>query len=295
MLQSKLPGLKLLARGKVRDLYEVDDKHLLFVATDRISAFDVVMTTPILGKGKILTQISAFWFEKTKDILPNHLVTMDVQAMPASVRVYADQLTGRSMLVKKLKILPIEAIVRGYLTGSGLKEYQKTRTVCGIPLPQGLIDGSRLPTPLFTPSTKAEIGQHDENISPERAGEIIGAKQMERMQDAALKLYSRAAEIALAKGLILADTKFEFGLDETGNMVLADEVLTPDSSRWWPADQWNPGKSQPSFDKQYLRDWLESIKFDKKSGIALPPEVVARTSEKYLEAFRRLTGSEPRL
>jgi phosphoribosylaminoimidazole-succinocarboxamide synthase len=274
------PALKLIARGKVRDVYEACDQHLLFVATDRISAFDVVMANGIPGKGKVLTQLSLFWFDLLKDICPHHLVTANIDQMPPVVQQYRDQLEGRAMLVRKLKILPVEAIVRGYLTGSGLKEYKKTQTVCNIPLPAGLGEASKLANPLYTPSTKAEIGAHDENIHPDQAA----------------KLYSAARDYAATRGIIIADTKFEFGTDASGKVILADEVLTPDSSRFWPAKEYQPGVAQNSFDKQYLRDYLESVKFDKNGkGIELPKDVVDRTLAKYVEAFRLLTGKEPQL
>ncbi|MCK6488288.1 MAG: phosphoribosylaminoimidazolesuccinocarboxamide synthase [Planctomycetes bacterium] len=292
VLKSELPGLKLIARGKVRDLYEVDARHLLFVASDRISAFDVVMATGIPDKGKVLTQISLFWFDLLKGLCPNHLVTADVDAMPAAVRAHADTLRGRAMLVKRLRILPVEAIVRGYLSGSGLKEYRKQGTVCGLKLPAGLVESSRLPEPLYTPSTKAELGAHDENIHPDEAARIIGPHAA-RVQELALAAYTRARDHAATRGIIIADTKFEFGVDEAGQVVLADEVLTPDSSRFWPADRYQAGRAQDSFDKQYLRDWLEQVKFDKNGpGIALPDEVVARTRAKYLDAFRLITGRD---
>jgi phosphoribosylaminoimidazole-succinocarboxamide synthase len=290
VVQSSLPGLKHIARGKVRDLYEVDDRHLLFVASDRISAFDVVMATGIPDKGRVLTQISLFWFDLLKGLCPNHLVTADVDAMPAAVRAHAAVLRGRAMLVKRLRILPVEAIVRGYLSGSGLKEYRKQGTVCGIPLPPGLVESSRLPEPLYTPSTKAEQGAHDENIHPDEAARIIGPHAA-RVRELALAAYTRARDHAATCGIIIADTKFEFGVDESGQVVLADEVLTPDSSRFWPADRYQAGRAQDSFDKQYLRDWLEQVKFDKNGpGIALPDEVVQRTRAKYLDAYRLITG-----
>jgi phosphoribosylaminoimidazole-succinocarboxamide synthase len=292
LLESRCDGLKLLARGKVRDVYEVDAQHLLFVASDRISAFDRVMPTPIPDKGRILTSLSLFWFDLLKDVCPNHLVTADLGRMPASVQRYRDQLDGRSMLVRRLKILPVEAIVRGYLAGSGWKEYQKSRTVCGIPLPAGLLESSILPQPLYTPSTKAEMGAHDENISPAQAAQILG-QHADAVARTAVTLYATARDHGRSRGVIIADTKFEFGTDAQGRVVLADEVLTPDSSRFWPADRYAAGRGQDSFDKQYLRDWLESVKFDKNGpGIALPDEVVAKTRAKYVEAFKLLTGRE---
>ncbi len=295
LVNSSCPTLKLLARGKVRDVYEVDADHLLFVASDRISAFDVVMANGIPGKGKVLTQLSLFWFDLLKGVSENHLVTADLAQMPASVQAYRAQLDGRSMLVRRLKILPVEAIVRGYLTGSGLKEYKKTQTVCNIPLPAGLVESSKLAEPLYTPSTKAEIGAHDENIHPDQAAKLLGA-HAETVKTLAVKLYSTARDYAATRGIIIADTKFEFGTNKAGKVIVADEVLTPDSSRFWPAKDYKPGVVQNSFDKQYLRDYLEKIKFDKNGkGIELPAEVVERTLAKYVEAFRLLTGKEPKL
>ena len=295
LVQSDCPGLKLLARGKVRDVYEVDGASLLFVASDRISAFDVVMRNGIPGKGRILTQLSLFWFEHLAACGPNHLITADLARMPASVQRYGDQLAGRSMLVRTLRILPVEAIVRGYLSGSGWKEYRAAGTVCGIALPPGLRESDRLPQPLYTPSTKAELGTHDENISPTRAAEILGA-HAEGVEAFALALYARARDHAASRGIIIADTKFEFGVDDAGRLVVADEVLTPDSSRFWPADRWTPGRGQDSFDKQFLRDYLERIGFDKDGGgIELPREVIEGTLAKYVEAFRIITGRAPEL
>ena len=295
LVQSHLPDLKLLARGKVRDVYEVDDRSLLFVATDRISAFDVVMANGIPGKGRILTQISLFWFDLLKGICPNHLLTTQLDEMPAVVRKYRDQLEGRSMLVKRLKIFPVEAIVRGYLSGSGLKEYKVSETVCGIRLPPGLIESSKLEAPLYTPSTKAELGTHDENIHPDQAAKILGQVHADQLQAKSLALYIAARDYAATKGIIIADTKFEFGLEaETGAILLADEVLTPDSSRFWPVAGYQAGRPQNSFDKQFVRDYLESIAFDKNGpGITLPDEVILRTRAKYVEAFKLLTGREP--
>ena len=295
VLNSDCPELELITRGKVRDLYRIDDERLLFVASDRISAFDVVMDTPIPGKGKVLTQLSLFWFDLLAELGPNHLITADIEEMPESVQRYADQLRGRSMLVRQLEILPVEAIVRGYITGSGWKEYRKQGTVCDIPLPEGLQESQRLAEPLYTPSTKAEQGAHDENIHPDRAAEIIGTERAAAVAQRAVALYSRARDFAAERGVIIADTKFEFGVDAAGELVLADEVLTPDSSRFWPADRYEIGRGQDSFDKQYLRDYLESIGFDKTSPVALPEEVVDNTIAKYVEAFRILTGREPEL
>jgi phosphoribosylaminoimidazole-succinocarboxamide synthase len=289
LYQSDIKSLKLLNRGKVRDIYEVDANRLLIVTTDRLSAFDVVMQDPIPSKGAVLTAVSNFWFEKLKHILPNQF-TGDA---PESVvqPEEAGQVAGRALVVKKLKPLPIEAIVRGYLVGSGWKEYQREGSVCGIPLPPGLREAERLPQPLFTPSTKAEIGQHDENISFEKTVELIGRPLAEQVRDAALALYKTAADYAATKGIIIADTKFEFGLDAAGKLYLIDEALTPDSSRFWPADQYRPGSNPPSFDKQYVRDYLETLDWNKKAPAPpLPPEVIAKTSEKYLQALKQLTG-----
>ncbi|KAI9204093.1 uncharacterized protein BJ171DRAFT_582472 [Polychytrium aggregatum] len=293
LTKTEFPDLKLIARGKVRDLYDVDENSLLFVATDRISAFDVIMENGIPNKGKILTEISGFWFELLKDVVPNHLITTNVDEMPEPIRKYKAQLQHRSMLVKKLKILPVEAIVRGYITGSGWKEYKKQGTVCDIKLPVGLRECEKLPEPLFTPSTKAEIGDHDENIHPSKLVDIIGEKYSNLVAETALKVYSKARDYALSKGIIIADTKFEFGVDSEGNLVLADEVLTPDSSRFWPADLYTVGQNQPSFDKQYLRDYLESINFDKKTSVTLPVHVIDNTMAKYVEVYTILTGKAP--
>lgn len=295
VLPPPLAGLTPLARGKVRDLYRVDDAHLLFVASDRISAFDVVMATPIVGKGKVLTQLSLFWFERLGALGPHHLVTGDVAAMPASVRQHALLLAGRAMLVKTVRILPIEAIVRGYLAGSGWKEYRSQGTVCGIRLPPNLRESSALPEPLFTPSTKAALGSHDENIHPDQVAAQLGKDRAAELAQRAIALYRSSREYAATRGIIIADTKFEFGLDAQDRLILADEVLTPDSSRFWPAAGYAPGRAQDSFDKQYLRDWLEKIGFDKKTPLELPAEVVDRTLAKYVEAFRLLTGREPSL
>lgn len=295
LLESNCPDLKLVARGKVRDLYEVDDHSLLFVATDRISAFDVIMSNSITSKGKILTQISVFWFNYLKDIMPNHLITANFDEMPESVKKYRDQLEGRCLLVKKLRVLPIEAIVRGYITGSGWKEYQKKGSICDIKLKKGLQESEKLDEPLFTPSTKAELGEHDENIHPSRVAGIVGPHLARQIEEAALELYKRASAYALERGIIIADTKFEFGVDNHNNLILIDEVLTPDSSRFWPASTYKIGEGQDSFDKQYLRNYLESINFDKRTGIELPEDVVQNTLKKYIEAYQMLTGEEPKL
>ncbi|KAL1932890.1 hypothetical protein VTP01DRAFT_8568 [Rhizomucor pusillus] len=293
LLNSECPDLKLVARGKVRDLYEVDDKSLLFVATDRISAFDVIMTNPIPGKGKILTQLSLFWFDLLRDVLPNHLITANFDEMPENVQKYRDQLEGRSILVKKMRVLPIEAIVRGYITGSGWAEYKRKGTICDIELPQGLVESQKLPQVLFTPSTKAEIGDHDENIHPSKMVEILESQELaDKITKAAIELYTKASEYAAEKGIIIADTKFEFGLDENNDLVLVDEVLTPDSSRFWPASKYEAGRGQESFDKQFVRNYLESIAFDKKTSIELPADVISNTLEKYKEAYHMLTGQQ---
>jgi phosphoribosylaminoimidazole-succinocarboxamide synthase len=289
LLQTDLGSIPLLCRGKVRDLYAIGDA-LLLVATDRISAFDHVLGTGIPGKGKILTQISLFWIELLREIVPNHLITAEVLSFPAALRPYSAQLEGRTMLVKRAAMFPVECVARGYLAGSGWKEYQAAGTVCGIPLPAGLQDGSRLPEPIFTPATKSQDGSHDENISFAAMERIVGPENAAELRRLTLALYSRAAAHAESRGLILADTKFEFGAVD-GQIVLADEVLTPDSSRFWDAALWKPGGAQPSFDKQFVRDYLESIHWNKQEPApGLPSEVAARTQAKYLEAFYLLTG-----
>ena len=291
LLTTNLGTTTLLGRGKVRDLYAVDGA-LLLVATDRISAFDHVLATGIPGKGKILTQISLFWFDLLSHLAPNHLITADVAKFPAALQPYADQLEGRSMLVKRAAMFPVECVARGYLAGSGWKEYRSSGTVCGIPLPVGLLDGSRLPEPLYTPATKSQDGAHDENISYEATEAIVGAADAAELRRLTLAIYRRAARHAESRGLILADTKFEFGKTPDG-VILADEVLTPDSSRFWDGEAWKPGGAQPSFDKQFVRDYLEEIHWNKQAPApGLPDEVVERTRAKYLEAFRRLTGRE---
>jgi phosphoribosylaminoimidazole-succinocarboxamide synthase len=291
LLTTNLGDLPLLGRGKVRDLYAVGDA-LLLVATDRISAFDHVLATGIPGKGKILTQISLFWFELLSELVPNHLIAADVAQYPASLQPYADQLEGRSMLVKRASMFPLECVARGYLAGSGWKEYQAAGSVCGLPLPPGLQDGSRLPEPLFTPATKSQDGAHDENISFAEAEKLVGPGDAAELRRLTLAIYARAARHAESQGLILADTKFEFGRTADG-IILADEVLTPDSSRFWEGAAWKPGGPQPSFDKQFVRDYLESIHWNKQAPApALPGDVVQRTQAKYLEAFRRLTGRD---
>ncbi|KAA6464951.1 phosphoribosylaminoimidazolesuccinocarboxamide synthase [Acidobacteria bacterium AB60] len=289
LLKTKLGTTPLLGRGKVRDLYAVDDK-LLLVATDRISAFDHVLGTGIPGKGKILTQISLFWFEMMRDIVPNHLITAEVREFPAWLQAYGDQLEGRSMLVKRAQMFPVECVARGYLAGSGWKDYQATGALCGIPLPAGLQDGSRLPEPIFTPATKSQDGSHDENISFEGVEDVVGKADAAELRRLTLAIYRKAATHAESRGLILADTKFEFGRTDEG-IILADEVLTPDSSRFWDGSAWKPGGAQPSFDKQFVRDYLESIRWNKQAPApSLPEEVAKRTQAKYLEAFRLLTG-----
>jgi len=291
LLTTNLGATPLIGRGKVRDLYAVGDA-LLLVATDRISAFDHVLASGIPGKGRILNQISLFWFDLLKDLVPNHLITAEVSEFPAALHPYADQLVGRSMLVKRAAMFPVECVARGYLTGSGWKEYKASGTVCGIPLPAGLLDGSRLPEPLYTPSTKGEAGTHDENISYAATEKAIGAADAAELKRLTLAIYNRATEHAESKGLILADTKFEFGRTADG-IILADEVLTPDSSRFWEGASWKPGGAQPSFDKQFVRDYLEEIRWNKQAPApGLPDAVVERTQAKYLEAFRRLTGRD---
>jgi phosphoribosylaminoimidazole-succinocarboxamide synthase len=291
VLKTDLGSTPLIGRGKVRDLYAVGDA-LLLVATDRISAFDHVLGTGIPGKGKILTQISLFWFEMMRSIVPNHLIATEVAEFPEPLHKYADQLEGRSMLVKRAKMFPVECVARGYIAGSGWKEYQASRTICGIPLPAGLQDGSRLPEPLFTPATKSPDGKHDENIPFESVEKLVGEDDARELRRLTLAIYEKASRHAESKGLILADTKFEFGRTQDG-IVLADEVLTPDSSRFWEAETWRPGGPQPSFDKQFVRDYLESIHWNKQAPApGLPDDVVERTLQKYLEAFRRLTGRD---
>ncbi len=284
--QTEFPGLKLLGRGKVRDIYDLGDQ-LLIVATDRLSAFDVVLPTPIPDKGRVLTQLSLFWFDKLADVVPHHVV--EARNFTGELAPYADSLAGRAMLVRRTEPAPIECVVRGYISGSGWKDYQKTGAICGIPLPAGLRESDRLPEPIFTPSTKATTG-HDENISFDETVSRIGRPLAERLREVSLTLYRRAAEHAAARGIIIADTKFEFGL--RGNeLIWIDEALTPDSSRFWPADQYSPGKAQPSFDKQFVRDYLERIGWNKQPPApALPPDVVAGTQQKYRDAYQRITG-----
>ena len=290
LFNSNLKSLPLLHRGKVRDIYSVDDRNMLIVATDRISAFDVVLPTPIPDKGTVLTTMSHFWFGRLRHIVPNHLSGLSLeQVLPDAAE--REPLSGRSMVVRRLRPLPIEAIVRGYLVGSGWKEYRKVGTVCGISLSAGLREAERLPQTLFTPSTKAEAGAHDENISFAQTVAAIGEDLARRVREVSIALYTEAAAYALTRGIIIADTKFEFGLDDAGTLTLIDEVLTPDSSRFWPADLYRPGSNPPSFDKQYVRDYLESLDWNKRPPAPdLPVEVVARTAEKYQEALRRLTA-----
>ena len=291
LLRTDFPDLKLHASGKVRDVYQLDDKHLLFVATDRISAFDYVLATGIPHKGRVLTQISLFWFDFLRDLVPNHVVTANVEEYPAAVQKYADQLRGRSMMVKRANMFPVECVARGYVSGSAWKEYKASGRVCGIELPSGLKDSSPLPEPVFTPATKAVTG-HDENIPFDQMARILGVELSSQLRDLTLKIYSKAAAYARQRGIIIADTKFEFGMTAQG-ITLADEVLTPDSSRFWPADKYQPGRPQESYDKQYVRDHLEQIRWNKQPPApALPPDVAQKTSEKYLEAFRQLTGRE---
>jgi len=290
VLNLELPGLKKVRSGKVREIFDLGDR-LLFVATDRISAFDCIMPNGIPHKGQVLTQISYFWFSQTESFQPNHLISRAGDALPASLEPFRSQLAGRSMIVKKAKPLAIECVVRGYLAGSGWKEYGASQTVCGVKLPPGLKESSELPEPIFTPATKAETG-HDENISFEQAAHIVGKETAEKVRAASLKIYNTARDYALKKGLIIADTKFEFGVFEN-ELILIDEVLTPDSSRFWPADQYQPGRGQPSFDKQFVRDYLETLDWDKSPPApTLPPDVVTRTESKYLEAYERLTGKK---
>jgi phosphoribosylaminoimidazole-succinocarboxamide synthase len=290
---TNFPDLNLRASGKVRDVYDVDANHLLFVATDRISAFDYVLATGIPNKGRVLTQMSLFWFEFLHDVVSNHVETANVSEYPAALQKYAGQLQGRSMLVKRAEMFPVECVARGYLSGSGWKEYQASGSVCGIPLPAGLRDSDQLPEPIFTPATKAETG-HDENISFDRMVSILGTELSEQLRSLTLTIYKKAADYARQHGIIIADTKFEFGRTAAG-ITLADEVLTPDSSRFWPVDTYGPGKAQNSYDKQFVRDYLESIQWNKQPPApALPTEVAAKTSEKYVEAYRLLTGRELR-
>lgn len=290
LLQTAISDLKLSKRGKVRDVYAVDDEHFLIVATDRISAFDCVLPTPIERKGEVLTALSDFWFQKLAHVVPNHLVTTNIEAMPESVRRHADKLRGRSMLVRRGEVFPVECVVRGYLAGSGWKDYQRTGEVCGHRLPEGLRDSDELPTPIFTPATKAEEG-HDENISEQRMRQILGDETTSFLRDTSLRLYNEAREFARTRGIIIADTKFEFGRDTNGRIILVDEALTPDSSRFWPLLDYAPGKSQPSFDKQFVRDYLETLDWNKQPPAPpIPAQIAAATTARYLEAYKLLTG-----
>lgn len=292
LLNSSLKSLPLINHGKVRDIYDIDADKMLIITTDRLSAFDVILPTPIVGKGAVLTQVANFWFDRLGHIIPNHLTGIAPESVVKDASEHV-QLGERAIVVKKLKPLPIEAVVRGYLVGSGWKEYRKSGTVCGIALPAGLQEASRLPEPIFTPSTKAEIGTHDENITFEQTVALVGVELAAKVRDTAIALYQAAAEYALTRGIIIADTKFEFGLDANGVLYLIDEALTPDSSRFWPADQYKVGSNPPSFDKQYVRDWLEASGWNKQApGPELPEDVAARTSEKYREALRQLTGHD---
>jgi phosphoribosylaminoimidazole-succinocarboxamide synthase len=292
VLETTFTDLKLLRRGKVRDVYEVDNQRLLIVATDRISAFDSVSPTPIERKGEVLTALSRFWFAKLGHVVPHHLITTEIDEMPDVVRAHADELRGRSMLVKRTEVFPVECVVRGYLSGSGWKDYQQTGQVCGHQLPAGLRDSEKLATSIFTPATKAETG-HDENISEEQMAEIVGRDAMENLREVSLRLYTEASDYARGRGIIIADTKFEFGRDQAGTITLIDEVLTPDSSRFWPLDSYAVGKSQASFDKQYVRDYLESIKWDKQPPCPeLPNEIAQATTARYLEAYELITGEK---
>ena len=289
ILETEFSDLTLYARGKVRDLYSVGES-LLLVATDRISAFDHVLATGIPGKGKILTQMSLFWFDFLREIVPNHLITANMSEYPSELRQYKEELDGRSMLVRRAQMFPVECVVRGYLAGSGWKDYRASGAVCGIPLPSGLCESDKLPEPIFTPATKSQDGEHDLNISFDEMAARVGAQSADRLRNLSLDIYTKASTYAEQRGLILADTKFEFGMHAEG-VILADEVLTPDSSRYWPMDGYQPGQQQASFDKQYVRDYLESIRWNKQAPApALPSDVVARTQQKYLEAFRLLAG-----
>ena len=290
--ETSLAGLRLVRRGKVRDVYAVDQERLLIVATDRISAFDCILPTQIERKGEVLTALSRFWFAQLAHITKNHLLTTEIERMPESIGAHAEALRGRSMLVRRTEVFPVECVVRGYLAGSGWKDYRSTGEICGHKLPDGLRESDQLPAPIFTPATKAETG-HDENISEARMCEIVGAETTEQLRSTSLKLYAEAETYARARGIIIADTKFEFGLDADGQIILIDEALTPDSSRFWPRDKYAPGHAQASFDKQFVRDYLETLDWDKRPPAPpLPPEVAAATTARYLEAYRLLTGSE---
>jgi phosphoribosylaminoimidazole-succinocarboxamide synthase len=292
VLETSIPDLELFRRGKVRDVYALDEEHLLIVATDRISAFDCVLPTPIRRKGEVLTALSRFWFSRLDHIVPHHLVSTEIEAMPEAVKRHAESLQGRSMMVRRTEVFPVECVVRGYISGSGWKDYKRTGEVCGHQLPANMRESDKLGEPLFTPATKEETG-HDENISEERMRDILGAEVTQTLRDASLRLYQEASDYALTRGIIIADTKFEFGRDKEGRIILIDEVLTPDSSRFWPADEYEPGKSQPSFDKQFVRDYLETLTWDKQPPAPpLPTDVAEATTARYLEAYRLLTGKE---
>jgi phosphoribosylaminoimidazole-succinocarboxamide synthase len=289
VLQTDFPDLKLAGRGKVRDIYDLGET-LLIVTTDRISAFDVIMNEAIPDKGYVLTQISAFWFRQMEDIIPNHVISTEVRDFPPPCQKYAAELEGRSMLVRKARPLPVECIVRGYISGSGWKDYRATGAICGIKLPEGLVESAKLPEPIFTPSTKAELGDHDENISFDTCVELVGREMAEQLRDNTIAIYSRARDIADTKGIIIADTKFEYGIHE-GKLIIIDECMTPDSSRFWPKDLYKPGGPQPSFDKQFLRDYLETLDWGKQAPAPpLPAEIVQKTADKYREALVKLTG-----
>mgnify|MGYP001816291425 FL=1 len=290
LFESNIPDLPLISRGKVRDIYDVDEEHMLIVTTDRLSAFDVIMSQPIPGKGEVLTRVANFWFKRTQDMIPNHLSAIPIEDVITDEAI-RNQLGDRALVAKKLIPLPVEAIVRGYIIGSGWKDYQKTGQVCGIDLPHGLRMADKLPEPLFTPSTKADVGAHDENIDFDKTAELIGADLAIQIRDVSLNIYAQCAEFALSRGIIIADTKFVFGLDEDGTLHIIDVMLTPDSSRFWPADQYQPGISPPSFDKQFVRDYLETLDWDKTPPApVLPDEIIEKTAEKYLEAERLLTS-----
>jgi len=290
LLETKMPSLNMVNRGKVRDIYDLGE-HLLLVTTDRLSAFDVIMNEGIPKKGQVLNQISIFWFNRMADIIPNHIVATEVSDYPAATHAYRDQLAGRSMLVKKARPLPIECIVRGYVSGSGWKEYRQQGSICGITLPENLVESSRLEKPIFTPSTKAELGAHDENISFDEAVKLCGREIAERVSEISIEIYSRARDFAWDKGIIIADTKFEFGIMADGSLLWIDEALSPDSSRFWPKASYQPGGPQPSFDKQFVRDYLETLDWNKQAPPPpLPDEIVAKTSEKYQDALFQLTG-----
>lgn len=290
VMETSLSEMKLARRGKVRDVYQVDDEHFLIVATDRISAFDCILPTPIARKGEVLTQISRFWFERLQHVTPHHMLTANVDEMPDIIKAQGEELRGRSMFVRRTEVFPVECVVRGYLVGSGWKDYKRTGEVCGHRLPENLRESDKLPEPIFTPATKAEEG-HDENISEAQMRDIVGADVTQALREISLRLYKEASDYARSRGIIIADTKFEFGRDRDGRIILIDEALTPDSSRFWPADEYEPGKSQPSFDKQFVRDYLETLDWDKTPPAPpLPEEVAAATTARYVEAYRLLTG-----